>query len=124
MRDDRFVYLSGPITARDGCTVEENVASAVKVYLALVAAGVPTFCPQLSAIFPSAWTQATYEQWMTQDLAVIARCSHLLLLPRWETSPGAMREKAYAEAIGVTVVGSIEALVGDTAKERECERLS
>ena len=104
---DLLVYLSGPITATDGRTVEGNVASALRVYLACTARGIPAICPQLSAAFPSAW-QIPYETWMAVDLALVSRCTHLLLLPGWETSAGAVREKAHAERQGVIVVTSLE----------------
>lgn len=105
-----LVYLSGPITSKDGVSVEENVAAALKVFLMCVELGIPAICPQLTGAFPSAWSEVSYEQWMVHDFGVIERCSHVLLLPRWETSAGAQREKAYAESIGVPVVTSFDAL--------------
>lgn len=103
---DVLVYLSGPITARDGATVEGNVASGLAVYLECVQLGIPAICPHLSAAFPSSW-QVPYEQWMALDLALIARCTHVLLLPGWQTSPGARREIVEAERLGLPVVRSV-----------------
>ncbi len=100
--DEMFVYLSGPITAKHGYSVEENTAAAVKVYLDLMTRGIWSFCPHLSAAFPSAFN-VDYEIWMAYDLAVIDRCTHILMLPRWETSAGAVRERDYAIQQGKTV---------------------
>ena len=111
MRLDVFVYLSGPITAKHGYSVEDNVASAIRVYWACLRAGIPAFCPHLSAAFPTAF-EIHYENWMAYDYAVIDRCTHVLLLPRWETSAGALQEKAYAEARGLPVVQSIGEIGG------------
>src|SRR5574342_1232287 len=61
--DDVFVYLSGPITAKYGYTVEQNVAQALKVYLDCLRAGVTCFCPHLSGAFPSAF-DVPYETWL------------------------------------------------------------
>jgi hypothetical protein len=97
MRRDMFVYLSGPISPRHGFSVEENVAAAVKVYLRLIQAGIPVFCPHLTAAFPSAHADVTYDRWMEYDLAIIDRCTHVVLLPRWESSSGARLEVQYAE---------------------------
>lgn len=50
-----MVYLSGPMTAKHGFSIEENVAAGVKVFLACLKQGIPAICPHLSGAFPSAW---------------------------------------------------------------------
>lgn len=104
-RPDVFVYLSGPITAQGGYTVEENVAQAVKVYLRCVRDGMACFCPHLVAAFPSAF-DVPYATWLDYDFAVIDRCTHLMLLPRWEFSKGARLEREYARSKGKPIVMS------------------
>lgn len=106
-----FVYISGPITAKHGYTVEENVAAALRVYLECIRRKVAAFCPHLSAAFPTAHHAVDYELWMDYDFAVIDRCTHVLMLPRWETSGGAVREREYAEQRGIPVFTDIDALV-------------
>ncbi len=104
MRSDVFLYLAGPITATPGFSVERNVADALTVYHECLNRGLPTFCPQLNGMFPSAHANVTYETWMAFAFAVIPRCTHLVLLPRWESSAGAMRERIYALKLGLQVV--------------------
>lgn len=104
MRPDLFVYLSGPMTAKGGFTVEENVAAGVRVYLDLLKRGIACFCPHLSGAFPSAWTDVSWEHWLLYDCAVIDRCTHVVLLPRWEHSAGAQKEREYAELRGIPVL--------------------
>jgi uncharacterized protein DUF4406 len=111
MRTDRFVYITGPITARNGHSVESNVATALSLYLACLNEGIPAFCPQLSAIFPSAHTDVEYEIWHAYDFAVIDRCTHVLTLPRWRESPGALREVEYALSKYIPVVHSLQDLL-------------
>lgn len=103
MRADLFVYLSGPITAKHGYSVEENVAAAVKVFVRCLQLGIPAFCPQLTGAFPSAHSDVPYEAWMAYDFAVIDRCTHVCMLPRWQQSAGAVRELEYARAAGMPI---------------------
>lgn len=104
MRSDVFLYLSGPITAKHGYSVEENVAAALKIYLDCLRRGLPAFCPHLSGGFPSAFSDVDYETWLAYDFAVIDRCTHVVLLPRWGHSSGAVREADYARQRGIPLV--------------------
>jgi hypothetical protein len=112
MRKDLFVYISGPMTAKHGFTIEENVAAGVRLYLECLARGIPAFCPHLSGAFPSAWSAIDWEKWLDYDLAVIDRCTHVLLMPRWAESAGAQKEAAYAQQIGKPIVYSLDELTG------------
>lgn len=111
MRKDLFVYISGPMTAKNGFTIEENVAAGVRVYLDCLQRGIPAFCPHLSGAFPSAWSALDWERWLEYDLAVIDRCTHVLVLPRWATSAGAIREVRYADSIGKPVITDVKELL-------------
>lgn len=104
-----LVYLSGPISEAHGYTVEQHVEAAVAVYFSLVAQGIDVLCPHLSALFPGGHA-ISYERWMALDFAMIDVCSHVLMLPRWETSAGAVREKTYAEQQGKIVCLHISSL--------------
>lgn len=104
MRSDLFVYLSGPMTAKHGYIVEENVTAGVKVALELMAAGVPCMVPHLWGGFPSAWTAIPWEAWLEYDYASIDRCTHVVMLPRWASSSGAVKERDYALEKGVPVL--------------------
>jgi len=110
VRRDVFVYISGPMTAKHGFTVEENVAAGLRVFLDALKRGIPVFCPHLSGAFPSAWSDVPWDRWLDYDLAVIDRCTHVLMLPRWETSAGALKEREYAVSIGKPVITSLDDL--------------
>ena len=47
---------------------------------------------------------------MAYDFSVIDRCTHMLLLDRWETSAGAKREKDYAFLRGIQTFYSLDEL--------------
>jgi hypothetical protein len=107
MRADVLVYVSGPITPRDGFTVEENAQQAIRVFCDLLRRGIPAFCPHLTA---GDEFGIAYDTWMAYDLAVIARCTHVLMLPRWQSSPGAVREHTRALDLAIPVVHSVATL--------------
>lgn len=106
MRADVFVYVSGPITPRDGFTLEQNVAQAIRVFCELLGRGIPAFCPHLTA----SELGIDYATWMAYDLAVVARCTHVLMLPRWRSSPGAVQERTFALSRGILVLETIAGL--------------
>ena len=110
MRTDCFVYISGPMAAGYDRSVEENVTTGLLTYLDCLKRGIPAFCPHLSGAFPSAWADVSWETWLEYDYQVIARCTHMLMLPNWQTSRGACRERIKAEQIGIPVVYSIKEL--------------
>ncbi len=106
MRSDTLVYISGPMTANDGRTIEQNTADGVAVFLDCLKAGIPAFSPHLSGAFPSAWSALSHA-----DCAVIDRCTAMLMMPRWETSKGACLEHDYATEKGVPIYYSLAALL-------------
>jgi len=105
-----LVYISGPITSKNGYTIEENVAAGVKIYLDLIHLGIPAYCPQMVAAFPSAFN-ISWERWLEVDYAVIQRCTHMLMMPRWRESKGAIEERTFADAANLRVCESIPELL-------------
>ena len=95
MRRDLLVYISGPMTAKDGRTIEQNTADGVGVCLDLLRLDIPCFSPHLFGGYPSAWTALPHAEWLAYDFAIMDRCTHLLMMPRWETSVGAIKEREY-----------------------------
>lgn len=110
MRQDVFVYISGPITAKHGFLIEDNVTTGLKMFLDLINLGVPAYCPQMTAAFPSAFN-VPWDVWIEYDYAVISRCTHMLMLPRWRDSVGAMAERVYADAHNIRVCESLPELL-------------
>jgi hypothetical protein len=110
-----FVYISGPMTPKHGFTIEENIAAGARVYWDLLQRGIPAFCPHLSGAFPTAWSVLPHADWLAYDFAVIDRCTHVLMMPRWETSTGAVEERAYAETRGLPVFFSTHELAQSVA---------
>lgn len=113
MNPNVFVYISGPMTAKHGYSIEDNVAAGAKVYFDLLARGIPAFSPHLSGLYPTAWSVLDHAGWLAYDKAVIDRCTHLLMMERWETSTGAVIEYEYAQAIGKPIFYNFTGLVND-----------
>lgn len=111
MNRNVFVYISGPMTAKHGRSIEDNVIAGVKVYFELLARGIPCFSPHLSGLFPTAWTMLDHAQWLAYDKAVIDRCTHVLMMENWGQSTGACIEYEYAVKQGKPVCYNIDELV-------------
>lgn len=90
-----LVYLAGPITPKDGYTAEDNARVAIHQFFRLIHKGINAFCPHLVSPHPAAW-DIDYQRWVAYDFAMLDLCSHVLMLPRWETSGGAVREREHA----------------------------
>ena len=105
-----LVYISGPISPSNGLIVERNVVNALEVFFDLSRRRIPAFCPHIQAIYPSAH-QIDYRLWMDYDLAVIDRCTHMLMLENFRESKGALEEMAYAVKIKIPIAYSINELL-------------
>ncbi|MFA6046843.1 MAG: DUF4406 domain-containing protein [Phycisphaerales bacterium] len=101
----KHIYIAGPYTGGD---VAVNVGKAVGVGDALAESGAVPFIPHLSHFWHLLWPHE-WEFWLTQDLAWLAKCDALLRLPG--ASPGAEREIAEAERLGLPVFRTVTALM-------------
>jgi hypothetical protein len=119
MKKRVLVYISGPITPTDEMSTEQHVAQAVKVFIRLTGEGIPSICVHMGAAFPSAY-DLHYHTWMAYDLAVLAFCTHILMLPGWEKSPGSVLERTFATGRGIPIFYKAEDLV-ETIWAREKE---
>ena len=116
MRSDVLVYISGPLSAAHGRSVEQNVADALAVYLDLLKRNIPAFCPHLVAAFSSAHTAMAYDDWLDYDVVMLRRCTHVLMMERWRMSTGAKVEQAEAMATGLPVAESMASLLAMVAE--------
>lgn len=105
-----FVYISGPVTPKNGYSAEDNVNEGLKMHLKLTDLKIASYSPQLVAAFPSAW-KVDWDKWMEIDLAIVEFCTHMVMLPRWRTSKGAVEEVLYAEKKGIPIFYSLESLL-------------
>ena len=96
------VYLSGKMTGLEESVYKEKFRNAEMFYRAC---GYEVVNPcNLSEIVLQRKPNATYEDFMREDFKAISGCTHIAMLEGWEDSPGARKEKAEAERLGLEVM--------------------
>lgn len=102
------VYVSGPYSAPDATGVAVNKRAAAQWATRLAEAGLAPICPHTNVEDAGC---LTYEEIMGVDFVLLSRCEAVFLMPGWEASPGAVRERDYALGHGTLVFEDFEALV-------------
>lgn len=90
-----LTFIAGPFSGDYG-----NVRRAIEVHTALMDAGIPSICPHLT-MFADLIAPRDYEQWLALSLAQVERCEWVYRIEG--VSPGADREVAHADELGVRV---------------------
>lgn len=97
-----IVYLSGKMTGLAESEYKENFRNAELFYRSC---GYEVVNPcNLSDIVLQRKPDASYEDFMAEDLRALRSCTHIALLESWENSPGAKREKAEAKRLGLAIM--------------------
>lgn len=95
-------YLSGKMTGLEESEYKENFRNAEMFYRSC---GYEVVNPcNLSEIVLKRKPDATYEDFMAEDLRALRSCTHIAMLEGWESSPGARREKSEAERLGLAIM--------------------
>lgn len=96
------VYLSGKITGLSEEVYTKTFAKAEQHYKTC---GFEVVNPvHLSEIVLLSKPDADYEDFMAEDIKALRGCTCIALLDGWEDSPGAQREKAEAERLGLEIM--------------------
>ena len=98
-----LIYVAGRHSDESDACIERNIANARRVAILLWEKGHAVICPHLNSIHMERDCKATYEDYMRGDFNMIARVDAMVMVPGWEQSKGACREKEYAESLGVPV---------------------
>lgn len=94
-----LLYVAGPY----GGDIDRNIAQAREIAIALWERGHAAICPHLNTAHFEIDCRADYEDYLAGDFNMISRVDGLVMTPDWESSPGAKREKTYAESLGMGV---------------------
>lgn len=106
-----LAYLAGPYRAKNGRTVEENIATAREYAVKFWAAGIPTICPHLNTAHME-HDGVPDDHFLVGDLEMVRRCDLVVLLPGWEESEGALSEYELADHLDIPTLRADE-LPGD-----------
>jgi hypothetical protein len=97
-----IVYLSGKMTGLEESEYKENFRNAEMFYRAC---GYEVVNPcNISEIVLKRKPNASYEDFVREDLRALSECTHIAMLEGWESSPGARRERAEAERLGLEIM--------------------
>ncbi len=98
----KILYLAGPYQSKWGLPGRAlNVLRAWRWAWRFWRMGYVVICPVCNSAFMD--SALPPDEWITRDLSLILHVSAVVLLPGWERSIGAQREKAYAERMGIAV---------------------
>ena len=103
------VYVAGPFSAPTPEGIYENVMAAVEFGQKVRAMGFVPMVPH-AAVLPMGTTEAEYEAALAECFELLSRCDAVLLMPTWQQSPGARRERDFAERLGLPVFEGLEQL--------------
>lgn len=106
------VYIAGPYTAPDAEALLANIQAAIAFGQGVRALGFIAVVPHV-AILPT----DDYELALAECFELLYRCDGLVLMPTWRESPGAQRERDFAESLGIPIFEGLEQLreVADAA---------
>lgn len=103
------VYVAGPFSSPIPAQQSLNIHDAVRFGQKVRAQGFIPLVPHV-AILPTGTTEADYEAALAECFELLSRCDALVLMPTWRKSPGAMREREFAEQLGLPIFAGLDAL--------------
>ena len=98
----KIVYIAGPYSATTSAGITRNIDAARAAAREVARAGAVPLCPHTNSAGMEDIRDAQW--WYDATLDLLAVCDGMVLLPGWQDSRGCVRELAYAEAAGISVV--------------------
>ncbi len=102
-----LVFLSGPYTTKEFRGVEKNVWNARQAAIELWSRGIPTICPHLNTQNFDKETSIPERVFYNGYCKMIKHCTHVVMLPNWKKSKGAVLEEGTARMEKVPVYYSL-----------------
>jgi hypothetical protein len=98
-----IVYTAGPYKQIEGCSRDQNIRNAQLVAAKLWDMGYTVICPHMNTADFENLTSLTNKDFVYRDLEIVQFMDAIVMLPEWEHSRGAVKEKEHAEEWGVAV---------------------
>jgi hypothetical protein len=97
----KVIYIAGPFRAPTAWRIAENIRSAEQVGYQVAECGCMPLIPHAN----TAHFHGEFDDqfWLDGTLELMRRCDAVMLIPRWDESSGACKEKAVAEDLGLPV---------------------
>lgn len=102
------IYVSGSYSAPTPAGVEGHIRAAKAWTTYLAELGYAPICPHTN--IPEIG-RLGYEDIMAVDFILLRACDGIFMLPGWEKSPGAVRERVFALKEGIPVFESLDDLL-------------
>lgn len=91
----KIVYVAGPFRGKNAWVVENNIRRAEALALEVWKLGAACICPHTNTRFFDG--AAPDNVFLDGDLAIVLKCSAVLMTPDWGYSRGATAEHDYAK---------------------------
>jgi len=108
-----LIYVAGPYRASTKKEIQENIQKAKETSFDIIRAGHYPVCPHTMT---QGWCKEgdfDIETILQCDFEIVKKCDALLLLPGWERSEGACREKELAETFKKPIYYKVEEIPED-----------
>lgn len=99
------VYISGPIS---GYNKAERYVKFRDAYNILLNLG---YCP-INPMFVDLGEDASWQDYMREDIALLVQCDMIYFLPNWEKSEGAKIEATIAQWLGIETLDPSKLILG------------
>jgi len=97
----KVIYCAGPYRGKNEVDVRRNVERAKWWAEAVWRLGAAAICPHTNTYDMDLAVEP--EEFVVRDLELVRRCDAVLMLPGWQHSSGAVKERAEASLCGLKV---------------------
>jgi hypothetical protein len=111
-----LIYTAGPYSPYTDYengphAIADNIAAAKLMSIRLWEEGFTVICPHLNTFHFEELCRCQYEDYLSGDFVILARCDALFMLAYWQKSSGSIRERQHALTLQKPIYYSLEDLL-------------